>query len=87
VPVAAPGLSAGAALGWARALGEFGATILFAGSLPGETETAPIAIYLGLENGLNQALALGALLITVSAIVLIAVKLLIRGRAFRFTPA
>ena len=87
VPVAAPGLSAGAALGWARALGEFGATILFAGSLPGVTETAPIAIYLGFENGLDQALALGALLITVSAIVLVAVKLLIRGRAFRFTPA
>jgi molybdate transport system permease protein len=87
VPVAVPGLSAGAALGWARALGEFGATILFAGSLPGKTETAPIAIYLGLEQGLNQALALGALLITVSAIVLVAVKLLIRGRALRFTPA
>jgi molybdate transport system permease protein len=87
VPVAAPGLGAGAALGWSRALGEFGATILFAGSLPGRTETAPIAIYLGLEQGLNQALALGALLITVSAIVLIAAKLLIRGRALRFTPA
>ncbi len=87
VPVAAPGLSAGAALGWARALGEFGATILFAGSLPGRTETAPIAIYLGLEQGLNAALALGAVLITVSAIVLVAVKLLVRGRALRFTPA
>jgi molybdate transport system permease protein len=87
VPVAAPGLGAGAALGWSRALGEFGATILFAGSLRGRTETAPIAIYLGLEQGLNQALALGALLITVSAIVLIAAKLLIRGRALRFTPA
>jgi molybdate transport system permease protein len=82
-----PGLSAGAALGWARALGEFGATILFAGSLPGRTETAPIAIYLGLEQGLHAALALGALLITVSAIVLVAVKLLVRGRALRFTPA
>jgi molybdate transport system permease protein len=87
VPVAMPGLGAGAALGWARALGEFGATILFAGSLPGKTETAPIAIYLGLEQGLDQALALGALLITVSAIVLVAAKLLIRGRALRFTPA
>jgi molybdate transport system permease protein len=86
VPVAASGLSAGAALGWARALGEFGATILFAGSLPGRTETAPIAIYLGLEQGLDQALALGALLITVSAAVLVAVKLLVRGRALRFMP-
>ncbi len=87
MPVAAAGLSAGAALGWARALGEFGATILFAGSLPGKTETAPIAIYLGLEQGLDQALALGALLITVSAVVLVSVKLLVRGRALRFTPA
>ena len=86
VPVAASGLSAGAALGWARALGEFGATILFAGSLQGRTETAPIAIYLGLEQGLDQALALGALLITVSAIVLVSVKLLARGNALRFMP-
>jgi molybdate transport system permease protein len=87
VPIAASGLGAGAALGWARALGEFGATIIFAGSLPGTTETAPIAIYLGLEQGLDQALALGALLITVSAVVLVAAKLLIRGRPLRSTPA
>jgi molybdate transport system permease protein len=87
VPIAAAGLGAGAALGWARALGEFGATILFAGSLPGRTETAPIAIYLGLEQGLDQALALGALLIAVSAGVLVAAKLLIRGRTPRSMPA
>jgi molybdate transport system permease protein len=87
VPIAAAGLGAGAALGWARALGEFGATILFAGSLPGRTETAPIAIYLGLEQGLDQALALGALLIAVSAGVLVAAKLLIRGRSLRSMPA
>ena len=47
MPLAAAGLGAGAALAWARALGEFGATIIFAGSLQGVTETAPIAIYLG----------------------------------------
>jgi len=87
LPLARPALVAGMAMSGARALGEFGATILFAGSLPGRTETAPIAIYLGLEQGLNAALALGALLITVSAIVLVAVKLLVRGRALRFTPA
>ncbi len=87
VPVAGPGLSAGAALGWARALGEFGATILFAGSLPGVTETASIAIYLDLQDSLDSALALGALLITISAVVLVAVKLIIRGRSVRFTPA
>jgi len=86
IPVAGPGLGAGAALGWSRAVGEFGATILFAGSLQGTTETAPIAIYLGLEQGLNQALALGAVLIAVSAVVLVGVKLLIRGRRLRFAP-
>lgn len=86
VPVASAGLGAGAALGWARAVGEFGATILFAGSLPGTTETAPIAIYLGLQQGLDQALALGAVLIAVSAVVLVCVKLLIRGRRLRFGP-
>jgi len=87
VPVASPGLGAGGVLAWARALGEFGATILFAGSLPGVTETAPVAIYLGFAQSLDQALALGALLIAVSAIVLVSAKLLIRGHAFRFMPA
>ena len=51
MPLASAGLGAGAALGWARALGEFGATIMFAGSLQGVTQTAPIAIYLGFERG------------------------------------
>lgn len=87
VPVASPGLGAGGVLAWARAVGEFGATILFAGSLAGVTETAPVAIYLGFAQSLDQALALGALLIAVSAIVLVSAKLLIRGRALRFMPA
>jgi molybdate transport system permease protein len=87
VPVASAGLGAGGVLAWARAVGEFGATILFAGSLAGVTETAPVAIYLGFAQSLDQALALGALLIAVSAIVLVSAKLLIRGRALRFMPA
>lgn len=87
VPVAAPALGAGAALGWARAIGEFGATIMFAGSLPGVTETAPVAIYLDLEQGIGQALALGGVLVAISAVVLIGVRLLIRGGLPRFTPA
>ncbi|HUZ83591.1 MAG TPA: molybdate ABC transporter permease subunit [Gaiellales bacterium] len=86
IPVAGQGLGAGAALGWARAIGEFGATIMFAGSLPGVTETAPVAIYLDLEQGLGQALALGGALVAVSAVVLVAVKLLARGGLPRFTP-
>jgi molybdate transport system permease protein len=87
IPVAGSGLGAGAVLAWARAVGEFGATILFAGSLAGVTETAPVAIYLGFAQSLDQALALGAVLIAVSGVVLLSAKLLIRGRALRFTPA
>ncbi len=87
VPVAAPGLGAGAALGWSRAVGEFGATILFAGSLQGVTQTAPIAIYLGFEQDFNAALALAAVLIAISAAVLLAVRLLVARGAPRFGPA
>jgi molybdate transport system permease protein len=87
VPLAGPGLGAGAALAWARAVGEFGATIMFAGSLEGVTQTAPIATYLQFEQGnFTTALALGATLIAVSGIVLLAVKLIIRGRVLRFEP-
>jgi molybdate transport system permease protein len=86
VPVAGEGLGVGAALGWARALGEFGATIIFAGSLQGVTQTAPVAIYLGFEGGQSDAaFALGAVLIGVSAVVLLGVKLL-GGRSSRFAP-
>jgi molybdate transport system permease protein len=87
VPLAGPGLGAGAALAWARAVGEFGATIMFAGSLQGVTQTAPIATYLQFEQGdFGTALALGAMLIALSGIVLLAVKLIIRGRTLRFEP-
>ena len=72
VPLASAGLGAGAALGWARALGEFGATIMFAGSLQGVTQTAPIAIYLGFERGaFDEVYGLGAVLIIISAAVLL----------------
>jgi molybdate transport system permease protein len=87
IPLAGPGLGAGAALAWARAVGEFGATIMFAGSLEGVTQTAPIATYLQFEQGdFGTALALGATLIALSGIVLLAVKLIIRGRTLRFEP-
>jgi molybdate transport system permease protein len=87
VPLAAPGLGAGSALAWARAVGEFGATIMFAGSLQGITQTMPIAIYLGFQSGdFEEAIALGALLVALSAAVLVVVKLLIRGRFPRFAP-
>jgi molybdate transport system permease protein len=85
LPLARGGLGAAAALGWARAVGEFGATIIFAGSLKGVTETAPIQIYAGLSENLDAGLATAAVLIVVSAGVLLAAKLIVSGRARRFT--
>jgi molybdate transport system permease protein len=75
VPVAVPGLSAGLALAWGRALGEFGATLMFAGSVQGITQTVPLAIYDEFPTNFSAALALSAILVIVSAAVLIAVKL------------
>ena len=78
LPLARQGLSAGVALAWARALGEFGATILFAGSLQGTTQTLPLAIYNEFSAGNFQgALAISALLVLMSVAVLIGVQLLI----------
>lgn len=66
LPLAAPGLVSGAGLAWARALGEFGATLMFAGNLPGRTATLPLAIYGALEGDLAQARALSVLLVGVA---------------------
>src|SRR6266511_2424682 len=74
VPLIAPSLGAGAALCWARALGEFGATITFAGNLPGTTQTMPLAVYLALENDLPAAIALSLVLLAVSLAVLIVLR-------------
>jgi molybdate transport system permease protein len=75
LPIASPHLISGATLAWARALGEFGATILFAGNLAGVTQTMPLAIYLGLESSLEQASALAVLLLAAAAIVLLVSRL------------
>jgi molybdate transport system permease protein len=83
VPVALPGLSAGLALAWGRALGEFGATLMFAGSLQRITQTAPLAIYNEFSGDFAAALALSAVLVLVSAAVLVAVKLVAEPRALR----
>jgi len=80
VPLAFPALLAGAVLCWARALGEFGATIMFAGSFRGRTQTMPLAIYAAMETDLGAALALGTLLVVVSALVLGIVHLAARRR-------
>jgi len=74
VPMIAPSLGAGAVLCWARALGEFGATITFAGSFPGQTETMPIAVYYALENDPDAAIALSLILLLVSIIVLVSLR-------------
>lgn len=84
LPLARSGLISGAALAWARALGEFGATILFAGNFPGRTQTMPLAIYLGFEMDLDVSIALSVLLIGLSLAVLAGVRLLL-GRSW-FSP-
>ena len=78
IPVAMPSLLAGAVMAWARALGEFGATIMFAGSFAGRTQTVPLAIYRELETGLDVPLALSAVLIMISLVVLFVFRLLTR---------
>jgi molybdate transport system permease protein len=76
VPIARPALLAGLALAWGRALGEFGATLMFAGSFQGITQTIPLAIYDEFSSDFPAALALSALLVVVSAAVLLTIKLL-----------
>jgi molybdate transport system permease protein len=76
LPLVAPGVAAGAVLCWARALGEFGATITFAGNFPGTTQTMPLAVYLALQSDPEAAIALSLVLLAVS----IATLLLLRGR-------
>ena len=75
VPSAAPGLLAGGALATGRALGEFGATLMFAGSFQGVTQTVPLAIYDRLGTDFDAALALSAVLVAVSGAILLVVKL------------
>lgn len=79
LPLAAPGLVAGAAMAWARALGEFGATLMFAGNLPGVTQTMPLAIYTALESDLRVAQALSIVLVAVA----FALFLVVRAAASR----
>ena len=78
IPLASTGLAAGAALAFARGVGEFGATIMFAGNLRAVTQTLPLLIYQDFELDFNLSLAISALLVVVSAAVLITVKVLIR---------
>lgn len=70
LPLVGPSLAAGAVLCWARALGEFGATITFAGNFPGRTQTMPLAVYLAMETDPDAAVALSLVLLVVSVLVL-----------------
>jgi molybdate transport system permease protein len=74
LPLVAPGVAAGAILCWARALGEFGATITFAGNFPGRTQTMPLAVYLALETDPQAAIVLSLVLLAVSVLVLAALR-------------
>lgn len=79
--LASPGILSGIALSWGRALGEFGATMMFAGNLPGQTQTLPLAIYTAMQSDTNTAIAMSALLLLVSFILLLLVFFI--GRAPR----
>ena len=80
LPLASGGLGAGAALAFARGLGEFGATIMFAGSLQGVTQTLSLAVYQEFDVAFDTALAIGALLVVASALVLLAAKVVLAWR-------
>jgi molybdate transport system permease protein len=74
LPLIAPSIFAGAVLTWSRALGEFGATITFAGNFPGQTQTMPLAVYLLLETRPQAAVILSLVLVVVSLVVLVALR-------------
>ena len=74
LPLTAPGVAAGTVLCWARALGEFGATITFVGNFPGRTQTMPLAVYLALETDPGAAIVLSLILLTVCVVILVALR-------------
>jgi molybdate transport system permease protein len=80
VPLAWTALLSGGMMSWARALGEFGATIIFAGNFPGRTQTMPLAIYLGFELELDVALTLAVILLGFSFVALLLVRSIVQGQ-------
>ena len=81
LPLVAPGVAAGAVLAWARALGEFGATITFAGNFPGTTQTMPLSVYLALQSDPEAAIVLSLILLVVSVATLLLLRERWLGRA------
>lgn len=86
LPIAAPGVAAGAAMCWARSLGEFGATLMFAGNLQGRTQTLPLAIYTALESDLGAAQALSVLLVAVALLLLLVIRALLGAASYPGKP-
>jgi molybdate transport system permease protein len=82
LPLTANGLVSGAVMTFGRALGEFGATIMFAGNLPGVTQTMPLAVYVGMEGNFSVGLTISILLVIISFAIMMAVRLLARREAF-----
>jgi molybdate transport system permease protein len=74
VPISRTSILSGSVMTWARALGEFGATIIFAGNFPGRTQTMPLAIYIGFETDMNVAVTLSVILVCFSFFILFLVK-------------
>ena len=88
LPLASPALAAGLVLAWARALGEFGATIMFAGNVTGRTQTLPLLVYGEFQGGdVDASIVAAAVLVLAAAGVLVAVRLLRTGRALDTTAA
>ncbi|MGA2161150.1 MAG: ABC transporter permease [Methanoregula sp.] len=83
LPMTATGLVSGAVMTFGRALGEFGATIMFAGNLPGVTQTMPLAVYVGMEGNINVGLTISILLVIISFGIMIAVRLIQKREAGR----
>ena len=79
LPLAAPGLVAGSAMSWARSLGEFGATLLFAGNLTGRTQTLPLAVYTAMESDLRAAQALSLVMVAVAFALLFVLRRMAPG--------
>jgi molybdate transport system permease protein len=85
LPLSAPALISGALLTCARALGEFGATITFAGNLPGKTQTMPLAVYIALQTDLDAAIALSVILLVFSLALLLTLRAPLLPRSFSRT--
>lgn len=89
VPLSLPALIAGAGMSWARALGEFGATITFAGNLPGRTQTMPLGVYVALQQDLELSITLSLILVVFALLLLVGIRLIpgvLPGAAGAFGP-